>query len=100
MAKKPTTNKTKKPADTVTLVKGGYKVILFLNDTEYKYRAETLEEAILGIKPPFYKTKGVLRVEYQGLSTEKLLTIHQMKRFFSSEIARIVLSKNLKLVLK
>jgi hypothetical protein len=97
MAKKPTTIVKTEP---ITLQKGGYKVILFLNETTYEYRAETLEEAILGIKPPFYKTKGVLRVEYQGLSTEKIMAIHQMKRFFSSEIARIVLSKNLKLVLK
>jgi hypothetical protein len=95
-------NKTTKPklVKIDALVKPGYKVILFLNNTMITYRAKTLEEAIANIHPPFYKTKGLLRVEYNGLSTEKLLTIPQMKRFFSNEVAKIVLAKNIKLVLK
>lgn len=77
-----------------------YKVELEVNDEVIKSKADTLEEAILGVKPTFYKTKGVITVKFGGLKASQLLVIHRMKRFFSSDLARIVLAKNLKLMLK
>lgn len=77
-----------------------YKVILKLNNEELEASHEILTEALGGIKPTAYKTKGILQVSYGKLKGQKILTIQQMKRLFSSEIARIVTAKQLNFFLK
>lgn len=76
--------------------KAAYLVTLKLNDDIYVGEADTAEDAIRQIKPPFYKTKGVLRIEKDGKSAERILNIIQMKRLFSGiEVAILVTAKNL-----
>lgn len=98
-AKPKTVKSAAKPA--VKPKTAAFTVVLKLNETEYTGTSNmSLESALSKIKPAFYKTRGVLQVFAGGLSTEKLMTIWQMKRLFNNEITRAVLAKQLKMVLK
>lgn len=78
-----------------------YKLKLSCNDKEYKAEADELEEALLAIKPPFYKSNGTLEIKAGDKSMKRTYGIVFMKRMFSDRIYnRIVAAKKLKSFLK
>lgn len=78
-----------------------YNLILKVNGQEYSSSSEeSLEEAFLGLKPPFYKTRGVLEIAFGNKKASKLLNIMEMKRLFSQQLSRIIVAKQLKQLLK
>lgn len=79
---------------------------LVVNNESLVSSANTLLEAINGLKPPFYKTKGILTVSKGDKSVQRLFFIPQMKRLFGEfgattrEIARMSTAKMLEQMLK
>lgn len=59
-----------------------YKAILKLNGKDYISEAKTLEQAILSLKPEFYKTRGFLKVKKGDQEVNRTLNIMQMRRIF------------------
>lgn len=77
-----------------------YLAVLESNNIVYKGSGDNLAEALGSIKPETYKTKGVLKIKYGDKEATKLLYIGQMKRLFTNETARLVMSKYLEQSIK
>lgn len=77
-----------------------FMVTLKMNDAEYKTRGATLKEALLKLKPPFYKSKPILVVTHQGKVATRMVKIPVLKRLLSGrEWAVDVIVKQLSLIL-
>ena len=78
-----------------------YKATLKANGKEYQGEAETLVEAIRLITPEHYKTRGTLRVEFEGKKIDRFLFIPQMRKLFGgggSLTAKIAMESTVKFI--
>lgn len=80
----------KEPLDPILLepLKPLYKVTLKVNDTENTAEGDDLEQAILKLTPPIYKTLAYLTMEREGRKIEMRFGVYQCKRFFVHEATR------------
>jgi len=82
-------------------VKTPYKVILKLNNREYKSQGDTLLDALNALEVDQYRTSGLLIVKKGNLTAErKFNTIFKLKRLLSNKVLRIIVAKNLELMMK
>ena len=76
-----------------------YSVSLLANGKEYKATGPTLKDAVHGLKPEFYKTKGILRITKGNKKIERFLFPLQMRKLFNNtgsltaEIALMTMTK-------
>lgn len=80
------------PAQAVQPPKPLYKVTLKINDTEYVGEAETVEDALSQINPPFFKSLSYLTIEKGDKKVELKLGTFACKRLFTSETVRKIKS--------
>lgn len=84
-----------------------FKAVLRVNDKDIISEGDTILQALEGLHPPFYKTKGILTVETKDKKAEKLMTIWPMRRLFGDSagsyvksVGREILAKEMGLRLK
>ena len=76
-----------------------FEATLAVNGLILKSSGSTVLEALNGLNPLFYKTKGILTVFKDDKKYEKILAILQMKRLFNEfpcmtrDIARLSMAK-------
>jgi len=78
-----------------------YKVILQVNNQEYKAKGETLLEALQSLKVDQVKTAGLLIAQKGELRAERRFPrIFQLKRVLSNKTFQIIIAKNMELAMK
>lgn len=79
-----------------------YTVILEMAGEKYKYKAETINEALenLGLSWVDIKAKGVIIVSKNKKSYEHLFNLRILKRIFANKMARLLWAKRLTYLLE
>ncbi len=88
---------TKKPIK----VEKPYKVTLILGDLDYKAQGDTLLEAIEALEVNDIRTSGLLVVRKDELVAERRFpSIFKLKRFLNNKITKLIVAKNMEMMLK
>ena len=88
---------TKKPIK----VEKPYQVTLILGDLDYKAQGDTLLEAIEALEVNDIRTSGLLVVMKDELVAERRFpSIFKLKRFLNNKITKLIVAKNMEMMLK
>jgi len=88
---------TKKPIK----VEKPYQVTLILGDLDYKAQGDTLLEAIEALEVNDIRTSGLLVVRKDELIAERRFpSIFKLKRFLNNKITKLIVAKNMEMMLK
>jgi len=78
-----------------------YSVILEVNGQEYKTEGDTLLEAIQALEVDEIRTGGLLTATKGKLTAQRRFNrIFQLKRLFFNKVAKVVIAKNLEMMMR
>jgi len=78
---------------------GQIKLTVIMNGETFVTETNDIAGALVKLNPNMFKTKVIIKAEYNGRVAERMLFILQAKQIFRNSVLAVAFSKNLKTIL-